>query len=56
VQTGSVACDLFALASATVLANGDEPGSLVFDQEMRLHLINCLEAGKADAFPVRKSC
>jgi len=36
---------LFALASATALANVEEPGSLVFYQkEMRPHLIKCLEA------------
>lgn len=55
MQTGSVDCGLFALASATALTNGDEPGSLVFDQETRLYLIKCLETGKADALPVRKS-
>jgi len=34
MQTGSVGCGLFALSSATALANGEEAGSLVIDQEM----------------------
>ena len=56
MQTGSADCGLFALASATALANGEEPGSLVFKQkEMRPHLVKCLEAGEAESFPVRKS-
>ena len=55
-RTGSADCGLFALASATALAHGKEPGSLVFERkEMRPHLIKCLEAGEAESFPVRKS-
>ena len=56
MQTGSADCGLFALASATALAHGEEPGSLMFEhKEMRPHLIKCLEAREAESFPVRKS-
>ena len=56
MQNGSSDCGLFALATATALANGEEPGSCIFDQkQMRPHLIKCLEAGKAEGFPVRKA-
>ena len=56
IQNGTADCGLFALASATALANGEEPGSFVFDQEqMRPHLIRCLETGKAEQFPIKKS-
>ena len=56
MQNGSSDCGLFALASVTALAIGEEPGSHVFDQkQMRPHMIKCLEAGIAEGFPVRKS-
>ena len=56
IQNGTADCGLFALASATALANGEEPGSFVFDQEqMRPHLIRCLETGKGERFPIKKS-
>ena len=40
IQDGTADCGLFALASAAALANGEEPGSFVFDQEqMRPHAL-----------------
>ena len=56
IQNGSSDCRLFALATATALANGEEPGSCTFDQKkLRPHLMKCLETGIAEGFPIQKA-
>lgn len=54
MQNGSSDCGLYAIAFATAIAFGDDPGLCLFDQEkMRQHLYHCLEAGRLDPFPHR---
>ena len=51
-QKGSKGCELFAIASATELCSGQDPTRAFFKQcKMRLHLYNCLKAGKLSPFP-----
>ena len=53
MQCGSTDCSIFAIAFATALANGEQPGGLHFEQpQMRKHLMHCLEAQCLSAFPV----
>ncbi|XP_064388500.1 uncharacterized protein LOC135336575 [Halichondria panicea] len=49
-QEGVVDCGLFAIANATSLAYGTNPGSYV-QSLMRQHLVNCLESGVLPMFP-----
>lgn len=52
MQNGTSDCGLYAIAFATSIAFGDNPGSCLFDtQKMRRHLYHCLEAGKLEPFP-----
>ena len=52
MQNGTSDCGLYAIAFATAVAFGDDPGSCLFHtQEMRRHLYHCLEAGKLEPFP-----
>ena len=54
-QEGKNDCGLFAIAFATALANGVQPGHCVFKQsEMRKHLIRSLEEKVLSMFPVEK--
>jgi len=52
-QKGSDDCGLFAIANATAVCFGVDPRSCRFDQnQMRQHLVLCLESGKMSMFPV----
>ena len=54
-QTGSTDCGLYAIATLTCLALEIDPVSVVFDQEqLRTHMIMCMEKGEISAFPVTK--
>ena len=51
-QQGSNDCGVFAIATATLLANGGDPRGIVYDQPaMRNHLITCFENLKFSLFP-----
>jgi hypothetical protein len=53
-QVGGNDCGIFAIAFATAICNGDEPASIVFDQNnMRKHLKTCFDNGKLTPFPER---
>ena len=55
-QSGGCDCGLFALAFATALVNGTNPGTCFFNQgRMRRHLYQCLTQGKMEQFPMLKS-
>ena len=44
-QSGSVDCELFAVAYATVLAIGNNPEEITYDQcEMSNHLLDCYKS------------
>ena len=50
-QNGGCDCGLFAIAFATALANGIQPGHCFFNQDaMRRHLYKCLMEGKMSMF------
>ena len=52
VQNGGSECGLYAIANATELCAGLDPTTLEFDQEeMRAHLLRCLENGVMTVFP-----
>ena len=52
---GSVDCGLFAIAFASIIAHGDDPGCYTFDQNlMRDHLHQCFIKGAFSSFPVRR--
>ena len=54
MQSGGSDCGAFAIAYATALCLGKQPGKFVFDQTaMRHHLLKCLEAQHFTMFPVR---
>ena len=54
-QSGAVDCGLYAIAVLTSLAFGQDPTTLVYDQEaMRPHLITSFETKKIVPFPVLK--
>ena len=54
-QKGSTDCGLYAIATLTCLALNVDPTSVVFDQEqLRTHLIRCLEKEEISEFPVIK--
>ena len=51
-QVGPHDCGLFSIANATAIVNGIEPTLLTYKQEdMRLHLIQCLKQGMLTVFP-----
>ena len=55
LQAGGCDCGLFAIAFATALANGIQPGVCTFKQDaMRKHLYECQNNGKLTMFPLLK--
>ena len=55
MQSGGYDCGLFAIAFATALVYGNQPGHFIFHQEkMRAHLIQCLQQQEMSLFPVKK--
>ena len=55
-QTGTVDCALYAMAIITCFALDIDPVTVVFRQEeMRSHLLKCLETGTIVPFPVKKT-
>ena len=55
MQQGCDDCGLFAIAFATLLARGEQPGSFFYEQTvMRKHLIESLEKQNITAIPVQK--
>ena len=55
-QVGAVDCALFAMATVTSLALGDDPVVVVYDQQqLRSHFLDSLVTGHIKAFPVLKS-
>ena len=55
MQSGGYDCGLFAIAFATALTYGSQPGLFLFDQEkMRRHLRKCFEDGQITPFPTKK--
>jgi hypothetical protein len=55
MQQGCDDCGLFAIAFATSLARGEQPGSFFYEQKaMRKHLIESLEKQTITAFPIQK--
>ena len=56
MQSGGYDCGLFAIAFATALVHGEQPGRFLFDQDkMRHHLLKCLQEGELTPFPVKKT-
>ena len=54
-QCGSSDCGVYAVAFATALSLGQDPGALYFaESEMRRHLFNMLKEKKLKMFPVKK--
>ena len=50
-QTGTLDCGLFTIAYAVELCKGNDPVDVKFSQnEMRHHLISCLQMGKFESF------
>ena len=55
MQCGESDCGLFAIAFATALVFGEQPGHFSFDQKkMRSHLMHCFEQQQMSMFPIRK--
>eukprot|EP00731_Ephydatia_muelleri_P003172 Em0001g3172a len=55
MQQGCDDCGLFAIAFATSLARGEQPGSFFYQQKaMRKHLVDCLEKQNITAFLIQK--
>lgn len=53
-QSGSVDCDLYTLAYITCLVLKRDPTTVVFDKdELRPHLVEVLQSGKVDMFPIK---
>ena len=51
-QKGFKDCGLFAIANATSICHGDDPTALIYVQdEMRQHLLDCLEKRDMSPFP-----
>ena len=51
-QRGGTDCRLFAIAVVTSLGYGDNPAKSIFQQEnLREHLLKCLESGNLKIFP-----
>ena len=56
MQEGYSDCGLFAIAFATALAYGKQPGRCFFDQgTMRVHLVKCLQEQNMTEFPLQKA-
>ena len=56
MQEGYSDCGLFAIAFATALAYGKQPGRCFFDQgTMRVHLVKCLQEQNMTEFPLKKA-
>ncbi len=56
MQSGGYDCGLFAIAYATALVLGKQPGNFLFDQEkMRPHLLKCFEDGHITMFPTKRA-
>lgn len=56
-QKGDSDCALFAIAYATDLCYGNKVSTLQYYQErLRVHLIECLNAKRMTPFPSKKSC
>ena len=54
-QVGATDCALFAMATVTSLALGDDPVAAVYaQQQLRSHFLECLITGHLKAFPVLK--
>ena len=54
-QSNTVDCGVFALANATELLFGEDPAKAVWDVgRMRPHLLQCLEKGRMERFPVNR--
>ena len=55
IQAGGSDCGLFAIANATALCCGENPGKYLYEQQlMREHLCKCFESRKMSFFPVKK--
>ena len=55
-QSGGYDCGLFAIAFATSLVYGVQPGNVRYDQpKMRKHLCQCLEEERIRPFPALKT-
>jgi len=55
MQAGGSDCGVFALAFATAICFGHSPGKFQFNQQqMRSHLIDCLEKEHFTMFPIKK--
>lgn len=55
IQAGTCDCGLFAIATATALLSGGQPGACTFKQtEMRKHLYDGFKQGKLLPFPLLK--
>ena len=55
-QSGGSDCGLFCLANATALAHGIDPCTVLWNQEeMRPHLLECLQQKKMEMFPHNKA-
>ena len=55
MQSGTYDCGLFAVAFATALTLGHNPGQFFFDQQaIRRHLWTCLKNNKMLTFPVKR--
>ena len=53
-QKGGADCGLFAIAFATAIAFGKQPGKIKFVQEeLRSHLVTCLNKGEMSLFPCK---
>ena len=55
MQSGTYDCGLFAIAHATALAQGEQPGNYLYDQpEMRKHLYKSFQMKTKTLFPLKK--
>ena len=56
MQSGSYDCALFAIAFATAIVFGKQPGLFLFNQsKMRQHLKKCLEQGSITMFSANET-
>ena len=54
-QSGSHDCGIFAIAFATTLCFGNQPGKILYIQsKMRGHLLQCLNNGTMEELPQRE--
>ena len=55
MQSGTYDCGLFAIAHATALALGEQPGNYLYDQpKMRKHLYKSFQTKTMTLFPLKK--